>query len=137
MFCKYCGMALPDDALFCTSCGNPVKKEGNSKDKEFLDTSEKTDLEKELENLKVVYEKKVKQKQEKTKKTLEEFESKKEIVKGLDQEILQMLNNEEKDLLNKKEDNLSEEIQYCPSCGFFVGENIYCGRCGREIRRQQ
>ena len=26
MYCKYCGELLDDDAVFCTKCGNSIKK---------------------------------------------------------------------------------------------------------------
>lgn len=27
-----------------------------------------------------------------------------------------------------------EKIEYCPQCGFYVGNNNFCGRCGNRLR---
>ena len=32
MYCKYCGKALPEDAVFCPSCGSSVQDEKNTAD---------------------------------------------------------------------------------------------------------
>lgn len=123
MFCEYCGNKLRPNAKFCSVCGTVVI--------EKVITEDTGEIDEDIEFLKMQYEFLLNQKKEKEK--LEE-----DIVQ-LKKEIMELFVNAKKEFLENdnflNEESKMDEIQYCPKCGFYVGGERFCAKCGYEVRK--
>lgn len=118
VFCKKCGNKVKDGMQFCSRCGTPVNKKIR---KQYPDEIELADMEKKYQDL-------LNQKETILEKIKEESgEIRKEIEKLLSQA-------EQSDGTALKPEENAEILQYCPFCGFHVGNMEFCARCGRNVR---
>ncbi len=121
MFCPKCGSELRKGAFFCSVCGAAIvapeetepKDDLNKLENQYQDLMEKKkrkdSLESEIAELK-----------EEIREILKEAEKSADIQK-----------NEGTEGFREDEEQL---IEYCPQCGFYVGKNNFCSRCGNRVR---
>lgn len=124
-YCIYCGNLLIKGAFYCQVCGNSILYGENNIQDNLNELKGRIRAKKEI----MVKEKKVLElvlKEEKEKAILAEKEYKNTLNKFL----------RERKLVEKEPMRMvdMEEIVYCPECGFYVGKNPFCGRCGAKIR---
>lgn len=126
MFCTKCGSELKRGTKYCTKCGSPVKQ-NDEVSKEQDDELKK--LEEEYQSLR-----KEKEQYEQKVMLLDDIQNLKEEIKA----ILTDAEKQEKTEGQKSDSeeglNNSDLIQYCPECGFYVGNSAFCGHCGKKIR---
>lgn len=118
MFCKYCGNKIEDGMRFCGRCGTPVNKKIRKK---YPGENELADLEKKYQDL------------------LDQKEAMLEKIKGESDEIRKEIEKllsqaEQSDEPVLKSGENKEKPQYCPFCGFHVGNMEFCAKCGRNVR---
>ena len=121
MFCSNCGKELKEEANFCPNCGRPVKKkERDIKKKEDnveFNAEKSEELEKEYRQLQQL-------ELERKKHISEIISENKERITELGQQI---------DTILKQEEERLTEKEYCPKCGLYVGNAIFCQYCGTKI----
>lgn len=118
VFCKNCGNKVKDGMQFCSRCGTPVNKKIRN---QYPDENELADLEKKYQDL------------------LDQKEAMLEKIKGESDEIRKEIEKllfqaEQADEPVLKSGRNEEKLQYCPFCGFYVGNMVFCARCGRNVR---
>ncbi len=120
MFCPKCGSKLREGAFFCSVCGAAIV------------APEETEPADDLNKLEMQYQELLEKKKRKDDLQSEIAELKKEINK--------MLTEAEKSASIRELEGTEEfyvdgeKIEYCPQCGFYVGNNNFCGRCGNRLR---
>lgn len=118
MFCKNCGNMVKDGMRFCTKCGAPVGVSHTDQDLEKI----------ELENLEKMYQTLVGQKD----KIISDLEHESdELWKEIEGLISQA---ESAELVQMDSKKRGDRLEYCPFCGFHVGDMEFCGRCGRNMK---
>lgn len=126
MYCTRCGSENRSGAKFCIYCGEKIDIDGNEEGIDQLEQRYRVLLEQskrfesavklteDIENLK-----------KSINEILEETESEETVIENLDRAA---------DTEDYRSDS-EREIQYCPYCGFYVGDHEFCGRCGKKIER--
>lgn len=158
MFCVKCGKQIDSDSLFCAYCGAKVKLPigERSKSMDSVKTSRsvsedqrKRQLEQKREQEKREYERLSQEYQEKKILLQQRNEKAEELMSGIQKEIkkereevIQLLQEEKRTLEPPKvvpetktiEAEQEEGLQYCPKCGYHVGTDVYCAKCGNKVK---
>ena len=133
MYCPRCGNQIKEGDWFCTQCAFPVSSitENGAEDR----------LKEEYNKLSFVLEKKRMQLQEREKEIAKKDEVLKKQIEAYDKEIQEVLQQADNEFQNKVQNSAAVEkpqtdgqhLKFCPNCGFYVGDNKFCGNCGRKI----
>ena len=158
MFCVKCGKQIDSDSLFCAYCGAKVKipmgESGKQMDsvkvsRSVSEDQKKQQLEQKREQEKQKYERLSKEYEEKKILLQQRNERAEELMSDIQKEIekereevIQLLQAEKEKLKFPKaapetqstEAIQEEGLQYCPKCGYHVGADVYCGKCGNKVK---
>lgn len=126
MYCIWCGYENKPGAKYCIYCGEKLEAEGYEGEIERLERRYQSLL-KQAKQFDAVVE------------LTGEIES---LGKSIDKILKEAESQEtETENLNQTAEtegfcgDIEREIQYCPYCGFYVGNHAFCGRCGKKIGR--
>lgn len=132
MFCINCGFKLEDDMIFCPKCGAKITKAEDCNEKK-----EKDSLNDQIHKLETEYQEKLNEKNQ-LKDKLEKESLKINLqIKEIWQEVNRQLEAVEKENLTQYKtisNENTEELLYCPNCGYYVKNANFCPKCGTKIQ---